>query len=650
MSTTYQQLEPVISALDERIKKTGDEISELKEDLSVSAEKFAATGEYAIPCFYEQGNLNGITGQPINANNAIRLQDFLPSGIYRVIPNGQRVYVYKFLADGTRDGSLQWGTTTEFTMIVPNERKVRIVVMNGKSTFTPSECEVVIMSPRYSVAANYFINYSLGKYVPFVLYLGNVSSTAANFDVSTYRMATPIQFYIPADLELHFDNTNYKVYAWNSTDGQAWTGRGWCENNIVLYAHNFYKLVIARASLSTDPLTENEINAIKETTYLEIPEEKLYEKISVLRETIGQSFLSGYYVAAEWERGNISGLTGAEDLTTNACRTKFLNGGGTYVINPNGMKTYIHVYDLNGTRTDGKNWGNTTVNTIDVDDEHMIRVVVMRLDNSALSPAEVTATVSVPVGRTGNSIVKNENCVFLCHQGYPYDGRSTNNNRLNGYIEAAKRGFDWGECDIKRTSDGAYVCCHDASFVDETSNQTIVIAEHTLEELKACNYYGTQIATLEEVMTVCKNYGLGLGLDQLALAWVDDIYDIARRLSMLDNIAWFVSVGATGLAEAILAKDDRATIMVLSSTATLAEHITFANSCCNGKNIVYAYPPYSQGTPTEFATAASTLNRDALFAIWIVDDPQTAKNYLPYVSAICSNVLSYNSLGYYLDA
>ena len=32
MSKTFEQLEPVISALDERIKKTGDEISELKED------------------------------------------------------------------------------------------------------------------------------------------------------------------------------------------------------------------------------------------------------------------------------------------------------------------------------------------------------------------------------------------------------------------------------------------------------------------------------------------------------------------------------------------------------------------------------------------------------------------------------------------
>ena len=34
MSRTYEQLEPVIGALDERIKKTGDEISELKEDLT----------------------------------------------------------------------------------------------------------------------------------------------------------------------------------------------------------------------------------------------------------------------------------------------------------------------------------------------------------------------------------------------------------------------------------------------------------------------------------------------------------------------------------------------------------------------------------------------------------------------------------------
>jgi len=40
MSRTYQQLEPVISALDERIKKTGDEISELKEDLSESVGDF----------------------------------------------------------------------------------------------------------------------------------------------------------------------------------------------------------------------------------------------------------------------------------------------------------------------------------------------------------------------------------------------------------------------------------------------------------------------------------------------------------------------------------------------------------------------------------------------------------------------------------
>jgi len=353
-------------------------------------------------------------------------------------------------------------------------------------------------------------------------------------------------------------------------------------------------------------------------------------------------------VVAQWVQGNINAQTGLDFSDSTACKTNgFIKGEGTYTINPKGLKTYINIYNLSGERTSGVNWGTTNINTVTLDSSHQMRVVVKKTNDTDLVPSEVATEITL---KTTISRVKqhNSDCIFMCHQGYSYDGRATNNSRIQGYYEAYKRGFDWGETDLEYTSDGVLVCCHESSFDDATTGTNYVIAEHTLAELQACDYYGAQIQTLEQVLTVCKKLGMGLGIDQLTSAMVDDVYSIAKKLSMLNHIGWFVTVGASGLASAILAKDEKATLFVLSSTATLAEHIAFANGLCNGKNKVYAYPPYSVGTPQEFATASADLHRDAYFAVWTIDNADIAISYVPYVSAIASNVLSYDSLYDYI--
>lgn len=97
--------------------------------------------------------------------------------------------------------------------------------------------------------------------------------------------------------------------------------------------------------------------------------------------------------------------------------------------------------------------------------------------------------------------------VFCGHRGSLWGVENTSEAFING----AKKGYKYLECDVKVTSDGEYVISHD----DNTSRLggNLTIASATLEQLKAETYtqtrggvkYTGKICTIAEYLQICKD-------------------------------------------------------------------------------------------------------------------------------------------------
>lgn len=95
----------------------------------------------------------------------------------------------------------------------------------------------------------------------------------------------------------------------------------------------------------------------------------------------------------------------------------------------------------------------------------------------------------------------------IAHRGYAV-GDEIPENTASAFIEAYKRGFKYVECDVRVTSDGAYVLCHDET-VDRVSNGTGNVSDMRLEEIKALTVGNNEkFLTLVEFVALCKKYGL----------------------------------------------------------------------------------------------------------------------------------------------
>ena len=94
-------------------------------------------------------------------------------------------------------------------------------------------------------------------------------------------------------------------------------------------------------------------------------------------------------------------------------------------------------------------------------------------------------------------------------------------NSLVSFEAAAKRQYWAVETDVRATSDGVLVCCHDASLL-RTYDVDLIVEEHTYEELKKyplkkgnnISSYTTEelrMPLFEEYLAVA--HGLGVGIN-----------------------------------------------------------------------------------------------------------------------------------------
>jgi len=352
-----------------------------------------------------------------------------------------------------------------------------------------------------------------------------------------------------------------------------------------------------------------------------------------------------------WEQGNLDSTTGQPAAGNNAVRSADYIGPGSYIIRPNGLRFYVYRFLTDGTRDGSFYWGVTSPMTLFVPSTNKARIVVARTDWNNITPAECTVTVSQATILSG--LIYKENVLdflSICHQGYSETG-TVGHDLLTGYELAAKYGFNYAETDVKLTSDNVVVCCHDASFVDQTTGDTIVIAEHTVAELKTYNYYGDTIATLDEVMASCKMNRIGLALDQITPAILPYVFPVVKKYGMQRSVVYLGgwAVGNTGYAtnvfNAIVAFDKKANIMFLCNTASVrSEMVAWINALNKGETRVYLSCNSSAFSASDIAAITGDLNADVTVALYTVDDATTAKSYYPYITALTSNKISLSNI------
>lgn len=246
--------------------------------------------------------------------------------------------------------------------------------------------------------------------------------------------------------------------------------------------------------------------------------------------------------------------------------------------------------------------------------------------------------------------VKDFNPCFasIAHQGYvQYD--QYGKNRKDGYVAAFYHGFNYAETDIKFSSDGVPVCCHDNSFVDSIGGNTIVISEHTFAELQTYGYYGTTIASLDEIVEICKYYGLKLELDQLSADYTstqwNTIFDIVSKYQMQDHVIWAAPFN-TDIVNMILNYDKRAVIMInRSTTSDLDAGIAWVDDVLTDDCTIIFAVNYTNITVEQLINYNKQLTqRNVNILVWTIDNVTDYKAYMPYAWGITSNKICINDI------
>ena len=221
-------------------------------------------------------------------------------------------------------------------------------------------------------------------------------------------------------------------------------------------------------------------------------------------------------------------------------------------------------------------------------------------------------------------------------------------NTLIAYKYSKLNGFEYGECDVRFTSDNIPVLLHDASINRTARNAdgtqisgTINISTITYEEAlqydfgiyKGAAYAGTKIPTLQEFLELCRNIGLkpyveiesGFSEAKHAI-----IAQIAIESGIQEDITW-ISADNTAITRMIghFPNGRFGTIPWTYSADTLS----FAISKFNGKAEIFIDMNVSQLT-NEVVEACASYN--VPIELWTVSQSQI-ENVSSYVSGFTSN-------------
>ena len=335
---------------------------------------------------------------------------------------------------------------------------------------------------------------------------------------------------------------------------------------------------------------------------------------------------------------------GVESPSNIRAVSDYISGNAIFKLhNPFNVPVTWHFYDANRkhlgvTKSD---YPAKEIMYLDMTDYAYFRLVTKE-DNTPTK----SNTISLKKVNPANEVKQIQNVISVAHQGYSTTERFFGDNRLSSYRGAKDAGFSDAETDILWSSDGIPVCCHDKTFVDMSTGETITIHDHTVAELKTYNYYGEKICTFEEILSECKKLGLTLHIDHAGEfseeSQFTTLMNLVKRYRMQDYV-WWASAHEAHIRMMLKiypkAKISRAIDKEwLDPNLVALEkiHNDFPNAkLCIDQNYLEFSTDYT--LDSLIAKLPSYLGLE----IWDVDDIDLYAKYFPYASAMSSNKISY---------
>lgn len=241
------------------------------------------------------------------------------------------------------------------------------------------------------------------------------------------------------------------------------------------------------------------------------------------------------------------------------------------------------------------------------------------------------------------------------HRGYCKEAPE---NTIPAYILSAKKGFKYVECDVSFTVDNVAVLLHDSS-IDRTSDGSGSISTMTYKQALhydfgswfSDSYVGTKIATLEELLAVCKGLGLHPYIElksngAYSQSQVSSIVSMVREYGLHGNVT-YISFNFSFL-EYVKAADDTARLGYLVNSVD-ADIIANVLSLQTEKNEVFIDVSYSGLTDDAISLC---IDSKLPVEVWTVNSAETIENMNPYITGVtsdsvnASNVLYQKSLIY----
>ena len=257
-----------------------------------------------------------------------------------------------------------------------------------------------------------------------------------------------------------------------------------------------------------------------------------------------------------FEQGGI--FTGTNGNSTNRIRSvgyiDFKDNDSMLIKTADGYKLALVAYDSSSNYLTNEDFGWVNSIVIYKYSDRKYRIIVKKDDNSNFNVSSTTAYVTVSGYNKNTNIYKAINTDMI--QTIAHRGLSSFNEPENSCLaikEASKNGRKYVEIDIKKTTDGKWVCIHDTT-IDRVCDGTGNVSDFSLTELYTYNFnkghdgvvlekYATKsikVSILEDILRTCKKFNVKLVLDCGSLGYTDilDVYNIVKEYDFINNTIW----------------------------------------------------------------------------------------------------------------
>ena len=490
--------------------------------------------------------------------------------------------------------------------------------------------QITELKEDLSAAQNgYSYLFGYGTFVNGTLYNGALRTNV------TYRIASTNIFQFDYDVTFTPSDT-FKFGVHTFVNDTFSADLGWKTAPYTIAKNTQFKLIIARRTENTSE-TADISTFIKQVTF----KTETQQNADSCKDYIDKHpYKSVTTISEELLTQGALNSTGEDDSYGASARAKTdllfaVNDIAIYadLDNYTDARLYVHYFNDTGTWISSDGWVARTI----IKKGSIFRLLFTKVYNStsAVSVSDIYACFNIFASNKVNTI---KPCVIVSHQG---NVNTTDNNcKLEGYIKAGKAGFDYAECDVKFTSDNVPVCAHSNTFTDATTSESVTISDHTLAEILTYDYYGGTIATLDEVIYVCKKYGMGLYLDQISYAWgsakFDAFFEVINKYRFAECCKFIVYESTS--AGLVLDRYKKAWIVCgqLYSETTPDSAIALADSLITDYNKIDVMFAARLGASV-IETAAKSMDTRYGINVYTLDTASTRIDFAPFITSITTD-------------